>query len=87
MSCTIKDERCGGLCTGYNGSHVWKAIDKDIDKIECETCRPEGHDLIDFAHDVKNIQLGKSVFRKKNFHKYVDIVKCVSESCKKEGRC
>ena len=53
----------------------------------CETCKKEGHDLIDFAHDVKNVQLGKNVFRKDNFHKYVKIVNCVLNSCLKEGKC
>jgi len=87
MSCTIKEERCQGKCTGYNGAHIWKAIDKDVDKVECQTCKEEGHDLIDFAHDIKNVQLGKPVFRKANFHKYVSIVNCVSNTCKKEGKC
>ena len=87
LECTIKDEKCQGKCTGYNGSSDWKRIDKEIDKIGCETCRQEGHDLIDFAHDVKNVQLGKSVFKKANFHKYVKIVNCVLDSCLKEGKC
>jgi len=87
MQCSIETEKCQGKCTGYDGSAIWKDIDKDVDRVECEICREEGHDLIDFAHDVKNIQLGKNVFRKDNFHKYVDIVNCVSNSCKTDGTC
>ena len=45
MSCTIKEERCGGLCTGYDGSKIWDERKKINDKIECESCKIEARKL------------------------------------------
>lgn len=85
--CTIKTERCGGLCTGYDGSKIWEERKKINSKIECESCKEEAGNLETFTHDIVNARLGKKVFDKNNFHKFVDIVNCTANSCKKEGRC
>lgn len=77
MQCSIKSERCGGLCTGFDGSKIWKKIDEDVDKIDCGTCKDEGKKLISFAHDIVNARLGKPIFNKKNFDEYVKIIDCL----------
>ncbi len=87
MSCTIKEERCGGLCTGYDGSKVWDARKKINDSIECESCKDEASKLETFTHDIVNVRLGKKVFDKSNWNNFVGIVNCANNSCKKEGRC
>ena len=87
MSCEIKNEKCGGSCTGYNGSKNWAKRRALIKEIDCESCNEEANNLETFTHDVVNARLGKQIFNKPNFHKYVDIVNCVSFSCKKDGRC
>lgn len=87
MECSIKTERCGGLCTGYDGSHIWKQRRQLVKKIECETCRDEADKLETFTHDIVNARLGKPVYDKQNFHKFVEVVNCAANTCKKEGRC
>ena len=87
MSCTIKEERCGGLCTGYDGSKIWAERKRINDKIECESCKEEAKKLETFTHDIVNARLGKKIFDKNNWNKFVDVVKCANDSCKKEGRC
>lgn len=86
--CHLKNETCGGRCTGFDGKFAWenrrKAINKDID---CDSCNKESHKLETFNHDIVNGRLGKQIFDKKNFHEFVDIVNCVSNKCKKDGRC
>ena len=87
MSCTIKEERCGGLCTGYDGGKIWEERKKINKKIDCETCRDKAEHLETFSHDVVNATLGKKIFDKKNWDNYVSIVNCANKSCKTEGRC
>jgi len=87
MSCTIKEERCGGLCTGYDGSEIWAERKRVNSKIECETCRDGAEHLETFSHDIVNARLGKQIHDKSNWDNYVDIVNCANTSCKKEGRC
>lgn len=87
MSCTIKTERCGGLCTGYDGSKVWEERKKVNSKITCESCRDEAAKLETFTHDIVNARLGKKIHDKKNWDNFIGIVNCSNNSCKKEGRC
>jgi len=87
LSCTIKEERCGGLCTGYDGSSNWAERRRTIKKIDCESCRDEAGKLETFTHDLVNARLGKKIFDKKNWNNFIGIVNCSNNSCKKEGRC
>lgn len=87
MECTIDGEKCGGLCTGYDGSKEWEKIHAAVEEIGCETCRDEGRKLMTFTHDIVNLRLGKQAFDKTNFHEFVDIVNCVANSCKRDGKC
>ena len=85
--CTISTERCGGLCTGYDGSKIWDERKKINNKIDCESCKIEAAKLETFTHDIVNARLGKQIHDKKNWNNFVSIVQCANNSCKKEGRC
>ena len=87
FECSIDTERCGYLCTGYDGSDRWEKLHNIVDGIECETCRNDGKKLMVFAHDMVNLGLGKHAYDSNNFHSFVDKVNCLAASCKKEGRC
>jgi len=87
MECSIKTERCGGLCTGYDGSDVWKKRKQINDTITCESCKEEAAKLETFTHDIVNARLGKNIHDKKNWDNFIGIVNCSNDSCKKEGRC
>ena len=87
MSCTIKEERCGGLCTGYDGSKIWAERKRINSKIDCESCKEEANKLETFTHDIVNARLGKKIHDKRNWNNFVSIVQCANNSCKKEGRC
>ena len=80
MECSIKGEKCGGLCTGFDGSHIWDEIHGAVKKIDCETCQIEGGKLLIFAHDVVNARLGKPLHDKKNFLEFLDIIDCLRAS-------
>lgn len=80
-------ERCGGQCTGYDGSEIWKERKQANSKISCDICRDKAEKLEIFTHDIVNARLGKKIFDKKNWDDHVSIVNCVNDSCKKEGRC
>lgn len=84
MSCDLKNEICGGLCTGYDGKKEWDKIHKAVEEIGCETCKEEGKGLMKFAHDVVNAKLGKPLFDKDNFKKHAAQIKCI---CDKTGVC
>ena len=85
--CQVVNEKCGGLCTGYDGSAVWEKRKQINDTIECDVCRDKASKLETFTHDIVNGRLGKEIFDKKNWDDHVTIVNCVNDSCKKEGRC
>lgn len=76
-TCTIDGEKCGGLCTGFDGSHIWKKIHSAADGIDCETCKIEGKKLLSFAHDIVNLRLGKKPHDIKNFKEFSKIVSCL----------
>ena len=78
--CTIKAETCGGKCTGYKGSHIWKKLEKDVNSVECDNCRDEGKDKLTFMHDTVNAQLGKKIFDKRNFKKQVKAIECICKN-------
>ena len=85
--CSIDTEKCGGKCTGYDGSKIWEERKRVNKKIECETCREEAEHLETFTHDIVNARLGKKIHDKKNFHEFVSIVNCAAKTCRAEGRC
>ena len=85
--CQIVNEKCGGQCTGYDGSEIWKEREQANAKISCDICRDKAEKLETFTHDIVNARLGKKIFNKKNWDEHVEIVNCVNDSCKKEGRC
>ena len=66
MSCTIQKERCGGLCTGYDGSKIWDERKNINKKITCDICRDKADHLETFSHDIVNATLGKKIFDKNN---------------------
>jgi len=78
--CTIKEETCGGLCTGFDGSKIWRermAQIKDPKKYECLTCQDEAEKQEIFTHDIVNAKLGKKIFDKSNFKKQAAAVNCI----------
>lgn len=85
--CSIEGERCGFLCTGYDGSEQWKKIHRAAEEIPCETCKDHAVKLVKGLHDVVNVGLGKKAFDSDNLDEFVNEVNCVYNSCKKEGRC
>lgn len=87
MECDLKNETCGVKCTGYDGSHIWKKIDRVVSEIECEECQVEGKKKINFIHDVVNLGLGKKAYDKDNFTQIFNQIQCIYKTCKKEGRC
>ena len=87
MSCTIKKEKCGTKCTGYNGGQVWRQIDKAVNGIECGECKSHGQSLVSGIRDTVSLGLGRKAHDPKNFKKFVDEVNCNYNTCKKEGRC
>jgi len=78
--CEIKDERCGGQCTGYDGKHIWKRMEKNVNDIECDTCRDKGKEKLTFMHDMVNAQLGKKIFNKNNFKKQAKEIECICKN-------
>lgn len=77
MECNLKNEVCGFSCTGFDGGKIWKKLDKDIDEIDCESCRDHAKDLISFIHDLVNGGLGKPLYNEKNFNKIYHEIECV----------
>jgi len=87
VQCDLKNENCGFQCTGYEGGHVWKKIHDAAKSIECDACREHGQSLMNFAHDVVNLGLGKKAHDKKNFLAMVNQVNCIASKCALDGRC
>ena len=85
--CHLKNENCGGRCTGYDGSKIWAERKRANDKIECESCHEEAAHLETFTHDIVNARLGKKIFDKKNWDNFVSVVQCANAKCKDDGRC
>ena len=52
--------------TGYDGSHHWKVLHDEVNKIECDYCKDKGVMLMSGLHDSVNIHLGKPIFKKAN---------------------
>jgi len=81
--CDLKDEKCGGACTGFDGSKIWAermAQIKDPKKYDCETCQEEAENLEIFNHDIVNAKLGKPIFNKTNFKKEAQAIKCICDN-------
>lgn len=85
MSCNLKNESCGWKCTGYEGSHIWKAIRDSVNKIECETCKEDGLKLVSFMQDVVHVGLGLPIFDKKNFESMSKRLECIISKSKDHG--
>lgn len=49
------------------GASYWAAIHNIVSEIPCELCREEAERFVTFWHDLKNKELGKEIYNKKNF--------------------
>jgi len=75
--CEVKNETCGGQCTGYKGAEVWGERMKVTKGITCETCRENGVNQEIFSHDVVNAKLGKPIFNRPNFKVHAKQISCI----------
>ncbi len=87
MECQIKGERCGFLCTGFDGSKTWEIIHKAAQDIECDSCRDHGMKMVSGLHDFVNVGLGKPAHDPANFREFALEVECALKSCTNEGLC
>ena len=85
--CNLKNENCGGRCTGYDGAKIWAERKRVNDKIECQSCNQEAAKLETFTHDIVNARLGKKIHDKQNWNRFVQVVECANARCKDEKRC
>ena len=83
----MKDETCGFKCTGYDGSDIWNKRMEITKQISCETCKDHAIHDESGLHDHVSAGLGKPVYDKENYNRFVDEVICVRNACKKDGRC
>lgn len=81
----MKNEVCGWKCTGYEGSHIWKAIREAVNKIECEHCKEDGLKLVSFMQDVVHVGLGQKIYDKKNFDSMSKRIQCIISQNKEHG--
>ena len=77
MECDLSKEICGFSCTGFEGGKIWQALTKEVNKIDCESCREHAVNLISFLHDHVNAGLGKPLFNNKNYNGIVKEINCV----------
>ena len=77
MDCDLKNEVCGFSCTGFEGREIWRDLEKTVNKIDCESCREHGINLISFLHDLVNGGLGKPLYNEKNFNQIYNEIQCV----------
>ena len=85
--CDIKNERCGFECTGSDESATWEKLHNLPKGMNCEKCAHHAEELFTGIHDHVNAGLGKMPKNKTNYKKFHDEVRCVYETCVKEGRC
>lgn len=85
--CSIKTETCNFRCTGYDGSKVWDKLHSLPKEIDCQECATHAGELFTGIHDIVSVGLGKKPFDNDNLQKFSREVKCVWNTCVKEGRC
>lgn len=85
--CMMKNETCGFLCTGYEGSPIWKKLHDLPKEMDCESCSEHATYLFQGLHDHVNAGLGKAPYNISNYEKFVKEVNCVYDSCKLKGNC
>tara|TARA_R110002020_G_C16317689_1_gene774452 strand:+ start:2053 stop:2304 length:252 start_codon:yes stop_codon:yes gene_type:complete len=60
--------------TGYDGSHHWGVLHKEVETIKCDFCRQKGIKLMRGMHDAVNVHIGKKIQYPKELkytHNYV----------------
>lgn len=88
--CNLKNETCGFRCTGADFSDEWDNIHNVVVprmKKGCQTCGDHAEIEFKGLHDHVNAGLGKPVFDRANYNRWVHEVKCVHDRCKADGRC
>jgi hypothetical protein len=85
--CNLKNEVCGGRCTGYQGQSVWKEIHEIHKKIDCQSCSEDAKEMFIGIHDHVNTRLGKKPHDIKTYKKFVDDINCSFKACIDSGRC
>lgn len=54
------------------GPSYWFAFHDLANRVPCINCRQEAESFIRFFHDLKNYELGKKVYDKKNFISWIN---------------
>jgi len=93
IKCSIEKEN-GGHCTGWDGiidkeihieknSNGWKALQRVVEAIPCDSCRDDGLDNLNALHDVVNLTIGETdkAHNPKNLIKFARRVEKALESC------
>ena len=83
-SCKEDGASCGFHCTGYEGAGIWKKIHSIPKEIDCEECSYHAKFELEGLHDHVNAGLGKPIYNKEQYRKWVDEVNC---ACKRSGVC
>ena len=79
---------CDFKNTGAAYGEVWDEFHNIINKkVDCEECNAHGHLQINGIRDHVKAGIGKEVFDKIAYRKFVDEVNCVFQKCSVDGRC
>lgn len=57
--------------TAVFGPPTWRLLHEIVDGIPCNDCQREASSFMTFWHDLKNYELGKQIFDKKNFSYWI----------------
>ena len=89
ISCEIGSScGCSFKNTGAAYPEVWEDFHKLINqKVDCDECNSHGHMQINGLRDHVKAGIGKEVFDKTTYRKFVDEVNCVFQKCSVDGRC
>lgn len=61
------------------GPEFWKAFEDLASKIPCSICKDEGESFVSFWHDLKNFDLGKPIFNRDNFEKWLQRISLIAK--------